>query len=256
MKIICRNVSKVFETQNGALEVLDRINFQIEGNEILCILGPSGCGKTTLLKLISGLINPTCGEILYEHSELNGRPLNSLVFQEHGLFPWMNVIDNVSFGLEMQGITKEERYKTATEFIEKVGLKKFIKNYPHELSVGMKQRVGLARAIVNNPAILLMDEPFGSLDAQTKLILQDELLNIWSIYKKPIIFVTHDIEEAVLLGDRVLVLQNGPGKIKKEIKVKLARPRTMSIKGTAEFMKIKMQIWDLIEDEVRKTIGG
>lgn len=137
-----------------------------------------------------------------------------------------------------------------------MGLKRFLKNYPHELSVGMKQRVGLARAIVNDPAILLMDEPFGSLDAQTKLILQDELLKIWSLYRKSIIYVTHDIEEAVLLGDRVIALTSSPGSIKEEIKIDLARPRDMEIKGTVEFVQVKMKIWHIIEDEVRKTMGG
>ena len=177
------------------------------------------------------------------------------MFQEHGLFPWMNVLDNVSFGLEMRGIEKKERHRTAIEVIQKVGLKRLLRNYPHELSVGMKQRVGLARAIANDPEILLMDEPFGSLDAQTKLILQDELLKIWSQYRKPIIFVTHDIEEAVLLGDRVIVLTSSPGRIKEEIEIDLTRPRDMEIKGSREFVRLKMAIWHLIEDEVRRTMG-
>ncbi len=256
MKVKCRDISKVFETKNGSLKALDEISFQTEEQEFLCILGPSGCGKTTLLKIIAGLLDPTEGGIIYEGSRSDETPLNSLVFQEHGLFPWMNVIDNVSFGLEMRGIGKRERYISSTEVIEKVGLKRFVKNYPHELSVGMKQRVGLARAIVNDPAILLMDEPFGSLDAQTKLILQDELLTIWSQYRKPIIYVTHDIEEAVLLGDRVIVLTSSPGKIKEEIEIELPRPRDMEIRGSEEFVFIKMKIWHLIKDEVRKTMGG
>jgi NitT/TauT family transport system ATP-binding protein len=255
MILKCRNISKVFETRNGHIRALEKITFQTEEQEFLCILGPSGCGKTTLLKIIAGLLEPTHGEVIYDGSGSEGTPLNSLVFQEHGLFPWMNVIDNVSFGLEMRRIKKKERYSVASEVIEKVGLKRFLKNYPHELSVGMKQRVGLARAIVNDPAILLMDEPFGSIDAQTKLILQDELLKIWSQYRKPIIYVTHDIEEAVLLGDRVVVLTSSPGKIKEEIKVELPRPRDIEIKGTTAFTQINMKIWHIIEDEVRKTMG-
>jgi NitT/TauT family transport system ATP-binding protein len=256
MILKCRNIAKVFETRNGHIRALEGINFKTEEQEFLCILGPSGCGKTTLLKIIAGLLRPTDGEVIYDGSSPDGTPLNSLVFQEHGLFPWMNVIDNVSFGLEMRGINKKERYIAAAEVIEKVGLKRFIKNYPHELSVGMKQRVGLARAIVNDPAILLMDEPFGSIDAQTKLILQDELLKIWSQYRKPIIYVTHDIEEAVLLGDRVIVMSSSPGKIKEEIKVTLHRPRDIEIKGTTEFTQINMKIWHIIEDEVKKTMGS
>ena len=255
MKIKCKEISKVFETKNGALKALEEINFQTKEKEFLCILGPSGCGKTTLLKIVAGLLEPTKGEIVYEGSRSDGTPLNSLVFQEHGLFPWMNVIDNVSFGLEMRGIVKENRYRTATEVIEKVGLKRFAKNYPHELSVGMKQRVGIARAIVNDPEILLMDEPFGSLDAQTRRILQDELLKIWSQYQKPIIYVTHDIEEAVLLGDRVIVLTSSPGRIKTEVDIDLPRPRDTEVMDSEAFVKIKMKIWLLIKDEVRKTIG-
>jgi NitT/TauT family transport system ATP-binding protein len=255
MIVKCRNISKVFETRNGHIRALENITFQTEEQEFVCILGPSGCGKTTLLKIIAGLIAPTKGKILYEGLNLDQTPLNSLVFQEHGLFPWMNVIDNVAFGLEMRGIKKKDRYSAAEEVIEKVGLKRFMKNYPHELSVGMKQRVGLARAIVNDPAVLLMDEPFGSLDSQTKLILQDELLDIWSQYPKPIVYVTHDIEEAVLLGDRVIVLTCSPGSIKEEIKVELTRSRNMEIRGSSEFVQIKMKIWHIIEDEVKKTMG-
>ena len=256
MILKCEKISKVFETKNGTLSALREITFQTEEQEFLCILGPSGCGKTTLLKIIAGLMEPTEGKVTYEGSESCQYPSNSLVFQEHGLFPWMNVLDNVAFGLEMRGITKKKRHSAAAEVIEKVGLKRFLKNYPHELSVGMKQRVGLARALVNDPAILLMDEPFGSLDAQTKLILQDELLKIWSQYGKPIVYVTHDIEEAVLLGDRVIVLSSSPGSIKKEIRVGLARPRDMEIRGSREFVRIKMKIWHIIEDEVRKSMGG
>lgn len=256
MILKCRNISKVFETRNGYIRALEKITFQTEEQEFICILGPSGCGKTTLLKIIAGLLEPTNGEVIYDGPSSEGTPLNSLVFQEHGLFPWMNILDNVAFGLEMRGIKKKERYSAAAKIIEKVGLKRFIKNYPHELSVGMKQRVGLARAIVNDPAIFLMDEPFGSLDAQTKLILQDELLKIWSQYRKPIIYVTHDIEEAVLLGDRVIVMSSSPGKIKEEIKVELPRPRDIEIKGTTEFTQINMKIWHIIEDEVKKTMGN
>jgi NitT/TauT family transport system ATP-binding protein len=256
MKLICNNISKVFETRNGRIQALEKIDFNTQEQEFLCILGPSGCGKTTLLKIIAGLLEPTSGEAIYEGTKEEGVPLNSLVFQEHGLFPWMNVIDNVAFGLEMRGINKKDRHVAATEVIEKVGLKSFLKNYPYELSVGMKQRVGLARALVNDPAILLMDEPFGALDAQTKLILQDELLQIWSQYRKPIIYVTHDIEEAVLLGDRVIVLTRSPGRIKEEIRVELPRPRDIEIKGTSEFTRINMKIWHTIEDEVKKTMGN
>jgi len=176
MKVKCHNISKSYNTKNRSIKALESISFETGEQEFLCILGPSGCGKTTLLKIIAGLMEPTEGEISYEGAKRVGAPLNSLVFQEHGIFPWMNVIDNVAFGLEMRGIKRKDRYRIATEVI---------------------QIVGLARTIASDPEILLMDEPFGSVDAQTKLILQDELLKIWSQYKKPIVYVTHDIEDEV-----------------------------------------------------------
>ncbi len=166
----------------------------------------------------------------------------------------MNVIDNVAFGLEMRGIKKEERYKISRKFIRKFGLNRFEKNFPHELSVGMKQRVGLARAFVNDPEILLMDEPFAALDAQTKLVLQDELLRIWKDYKKSVIYVTHDIEEAILLGDRVLVMTRRPGRIKEEISINLRRPRSIEVESSKEFSNLKLKIWNLIKREVQNSM--
>jgi len=255
MKITCKNLSKVFHTKRGTTQALSGIDFRTGETEFLCIIGPSGCGKTTLLRIIAGLLKPTEGEVIYEDIGSNNIPLASMVFQEHGIFPWMTVLDNVSFGLEMQGVPKKKRYEASMEFIEKAGLAEFTKNFPHELSVGMKQRVGLARAFVNNPQILLMDEPFGSLDAQMKLILQKELLKIWADCQKNVIYVTHDMEEAILLGDRVIVLTSSPGRIKKEIQVNLRRPRSLDLEGTEEFTVLKTQIWNIIEDEVQRSIA-
>lgn len=254
MRVLCRSVSKIFRNGNSQVEALRGISFELKEKEFLCVLGPSGCGKTTLLKIIAGLLKPTSGEVAYSVEKSDG-PLNSMVFQEHGIFPWMNVIDNVAFGLEMRGFSEKERHTISMEFIKKVDLGNFIKKYPHELSVGMRQRVGLARAFASNPEVLLMDEPFCSLDAQTRLILQRELLRIWKENQKSVIFVTHDIEEAILLGDRVIVLTSSPGMIKEEIDISLGRPRSFEITGTREFAELRMKIWGTIKEEIQKSMG-
>jgi len=185
---------------------------------------------------------------------LDGRPLSALVFQEHGFFPWMTVLDNVAFGLEMRGMARQKRRDQARDFVERVGLSSFADSYPHELSVGMRQRVGIARAFVTDPQMLLMDEPFGSLDAQTRLVLQEELLRIWEAHQKVVIYVTHDIEEAVLLGDRVLVMTGRPGRIREEISIPLGRPRDILSVERPEVTDIKWHIWKILEDEVRKSL--
>jgi NitT/TauT family transport system ATP-binding protein len=254
MKVICKDVSMVYSTQNGSIAALQDITFEVGDQEFLCVLGPSGCGKTTLLKIFAGLLKPTTGEVIYK-GEKSTNPLNSVVFQEHGIFPWLNVIDNVSFGLEMRGIKKGERYDVSRKFIRNFGLAGFEENYPHELSVGMKQRVSLARAFVNDPEILLMDEPFAALDAQTKLILQEELLRIWKEHKKSVIYVTHDIEEAILLGDRVIVMTQRPGRVKKDVPINLKRPRSIETENSEDFAHLKIDIWNLIRNEVHISIG-
>jgi NitT/TauT family transport system ATP-binding protein len=255
MKLECRHLSKIFGEGSNATRAIADISFETTEGEFLCILGPSGCGKTTLLKIIAGLIEPTSGEVIYNGKSSDG-PLNSMVFQEHGVFPWMNVIDNVAFGLEMRGVPRKERYDRSIDFLKRVGLAQYAMRNPHELSVGMRQRIAIARAFVNNPEILLMDEPFGSLDAQTRLILQDELLKIWSDHKKTVIFVTHDIDEAILLGDRVLVMTSVPGTIREVITVGIDRPRDLQIESTREFLDMRMKIWNIIRSEVEKTMTG
>jgi NitT/TauT family transport system ATP-binding protein len=250
----CQYLYKAYPTRNGLVSALENVTFSVKDQEFVCIVGPSGCGKTTLLKLIAGLLEPTSGQITF-HSGLSGnQQRTALVFQEHGLFPWMTVLDNVGFGLETKGISRKERQGHVLPVIEKVGLTSFINNYPHELSIGMRQRVGIARAFVVNPQILLMDEPFGSLDAQTKLLLQEELLRIWKDYQKSIIYVTHDIEEAIYLGDRLLVMTSRPGHIREEIHIPFHRPRDLSIKEQPDFTKVHWHIWKILEEEVRKTL--
>lgn len=254
MILECRHISKNFRTGAGEIKTLEDINFSTSEGEFLCILGPSGCGKTTLLRIIAGLLDSSQGEVIYTAEDSAG-PNNSMVFQEHAIFPWMNVIDNVAFGLEMRGIPKKERHERSLEFLKRVGLAPHAMRNPHELSVGMRQRIAIARAFVNNPAILLMDEPFGSLDAQTRLILQDELLKIWSENKKTVIFVTHDINEAILLGDRVLVMTSMPGKVREIFTVGIARPRDLQIESTFEFADMKLQIWNCIRSEVERSMA-
>lgn len=252
MKLSCQQVSKIFNTKNGDILALQNVSLQTAEQEFLCILGPSGCGKTTLLRIIAGILKPTSGEITFAGNKSQEGPSTALVFQEHGVFPWMNVIDNVGFGLETRGVAKKDRYRIAMPLLEKMGLAAFTRNYPHQLSSGMKQRVGLARALVSGADILLMDEPFASLDAQMRLVLQEELLEIHSEFHKSIIYVTHDIEEAIMLADRIILMTARPGQIKSEIKVSLPRPRNVNGQDAAEFLKLKMEIWGQIKEEVER----
>lgn len=254
MRIECQHLAKLFRTGDRNIPALEDLTFCVEEREFVCIVGPSGCGKTTLLKIVAGLLKPSAGRILFSGDSNDGQLRSALVFQEHGLFPWMNVIDNVAFGLEMRGMPAKERRDRARVFIEKIGLASFAKNYPHELSMGMRQRVGIARAFVANPQILLMDEPFGSLDAQTKRVLRQELLRIWRENQKLILFVTHDIEEAVLLGDRVLVMSGHPGHIREEIQIPTHRFQDPISEQQPELTEIKWHIWKILEEEVLKSL--
>jgi len=225
-KLELRNVTKTFNSEEGAIKALEDINLEVKPNEFLCMIGPSGCGKTTLLRMIAGLDYPSSGEIILDSKEVKGpSPDRGMVFQEFSLFPWRTVIKNITFGLEIQGIDEEERYRIANKYLDIVSLKGFENRYPYELSGGMKQRVAIARALATEPAILLMDEPFGSVDAQTRNILQEELLEIWERTKKTILFVTHSVDEAVCLADRVLMMSVRPGRFVMSIEIDIARPR-------------------------------
>jgi NitT/TauT family transport system ATP-binding protein len=252
----CRNLHFIFHGQAGPVSALEDVTLTLADEEFVCIVGPSGCGKTTLLKLMAGLLQPTTGSIDFGDQPRNGRPRNALAFQEHGLFPWMSVIDNVAFGLRMQRAGKKASQERARQFIAQVGLERFAHSYPHELSVGMRQRASIARAFVADPEMLLMDEPFGSLDALTKLILQEELLRIWSLQRKLVVYVTHDIGEAVLLADRVLVMSGHPGRIRAEFTIPLARPRNLRAFEQPDMVRIRGEIWNVLEQEVRSTLRG
>lgn len=252
-KAVIQNVTKIFRSQekNTSVVALEDINFDVEDGSFVSILGPSGCGKTTLLRIIAGLEKQTSGTILI-NDVLTDKPgpKRGMVFQEYSLFPWKNVLDNVSFGLKMQGMTKTEAYEKAEKYLKIVGLEEFKNNYPNELSGGMKQRVAIARALANEPDILLMDEPFGALDAQTRNNLQNELLNIWREQKLTIMFVTHSVDEAVYLSDKIIVLSARPGRIQKEISVPIKKPRDRT--GPEE-NEIRNEILNLLNTEKKKA---
>jgi len=246
-KLEIRDVTKTFKTEEGELKALDRFNVAVKPSEFLCIIGPSGCGKSTLLRLIAGLDEPSSGAIILDGKELKGpSPDRGMVFQEYSLFPWRTVLKNVTFGLELQKMAKQERYRIAKEYIELVGLKGFENMYPYELSGGMKQRVAIARAIAPEPSILLMDEPFGSVDAQTRNALQEELLEIWQRTKKTIVFVTHSVDEAVYLADRVAVMTARPGTLIKCAGIDIPRPRKRTSMEANEFRE-KLLMWLSLE---------
>jgi len=222
-----KNLNKTYHTEEGEEVVaLSDINLYVADKEFVCFIGPSGCGKTTLLRITAGLEKPDSGTLTVNNEPITGPgPDRGMVFQEYSLFPWRTVLKNITFSLELKKIPKSEREKIARDFLKVVGLSKFADSYPHELSGGMKQRVAIARALVNDPDVLLMDEPFGAVDAQTRNRLQHELLNIWENKKKTVLFITHSVDEAVFLADKVVVFTARPGRVKEVINVDLPRPR-------------------------------
>jgi NitT/TauT family transport system ATP-binding protein len=258
-------VSKIFPAKRGQEPVLalKDVDLTVKDNEFLTILGPSGCGKTTLLRLIAGLIRWDGGEITVDGKPVRGPgPERAMVFQSFALMPWATVTENICFGPELRGVGKSEREARAQELIEIVGLSGFEKRYPGELSGGMQQRVGLARALAVQPKVLLMDEPFGALDEQTRRLLQEELLGIWEKQRTTVVFITHSMEEAVLLGDRVVLMSARPGRIDEIVPVPMARPRSRdvdSVSGSAEFAEITTQLWSKLRDmqvSVRHKAAG
>ncbi len=250
-KIAVRQLGKQFRLGSGVLEALRNVTLSVGAGEFCCIVGPSGCGKTTLLRILAGLESETLGHVEIQSADNDERPLTAMVFQEQSVFPWMTVEDNVGYGLRMRRVPDEFRRETVGYYLEKVGLSTFSRAYPFQLSGGMKQRVAVARAFANDPEVLLMDEPFASLDEQTKILLQEELLRIWEGSKKTVLFITHSIDEAVALGDRVLVMTARPGRIKADVAVTLPRPRSvLALKGTQAFAQLGGLVWSLLRDEV------
>ncbi|MFQ5904609.1 MAG: ABC transporter ATP-binding protein [Candidatus Binatia bacterium] len=246
-KVEIGNISKTFGSNESQVFALKDVSFTVEEGSFVVIIGPSGCGKTSLLRIIDGLIPPSGGEVLIDGRPIAGPgPDRSIVFQNFRLLPWRRVLGNVEMGLEINGTDKNERHELARRYLELVGLKGFENHYPIELSGGMQQRVGLARALVVNPAILLMDEPFGSVDAQTREQLQTELLKLWSKTRKTVIFVTHDIDEAIYLGDEIVIISPRPGTVREIVTVNLPRPRWESkadIIESAVFVNLKKKLW-------------
>lgn len=257
-KLIVRNLTKAFRRQRDdrVIKVFDGISLDVHPSEFVCLVGPSGCGKTTLLRILNGLIPYDSGEIFLDgNSVIKPGVDKGFVFQDSSLLPWRTVTDNVILGLEIQGADKKVARERAQKFIDLVGLKGFETHYPYELSGGMQQRVNLARALIVDPEILLMDEPFASLDAQTREIMQSELLKMWVQAKKTVIFVTHQIEEAIYLADRVVVFSARPTKIREIVKIQISRPRPLSVKRTKDFLDYTDQIWEIIQEEVLKSMG-
>jgi len=245
VSIEINNINKSFESRGKNLSVLEDINLNINDGELVCLLGPSGCGKTTLLRLIAGLDQPTSGEII-ANGEVVKKPSGdrAVIFQQYSLFPWLTVLQNVTFGLELSGGSKEENIKAAERYLTSVGLIDFKDSYPHELSGGMKQRVAIIRSLLNHSPILLMDEPFSALDMQNRHRLQEQLIGVWKRFENTIVFVTHDVDEAVFLADKIILLDKNPGKIAEIIEVDLKRPRK---RDSEEFLKIQESIVDKLD---------
>lgn len=251
---IKRNLGHLKESSQP-VSALQDIHLEVRQGEFMVIVGPSGCGKSTLLDLLAGLTKPSSGQILLDGKAIAGPDLDrGIVFQQYALFPWRTALANVEFGLEAKGIGKKERRETALEYIRLVGLSGFENRYPHELSGGMKQRIAIARSLAYDPEVLLMDEPFAALDAQTRETLQSELLRIWEATKKTIIFITHGIEEAVYLGQRVAVMSSRPGRIKEVVEIPFqGRTSKEDLRAHPEFVRLRHQIWDLLKDEVQRA---
>ena len=251
IKIKIDDLGKKFVVRRKEVTAFKNISLNIFEGEFWCFVGPSGCGKTTLLRILAGLETPTSGTLKIVHNNPS-KPLNSMVFQEHAIFPWMTVYDNIAYGLKNRKVKPEIIKSTVDEYIEKTGLKKFAKAYPHQLSGGMKQRVSIARAFANDPEILLMDEPFASLDEQNRLILQQELLQIWEGSSKTVVFITHSIDEAIFLSDHIMLMTAHPGHIKDIFEVSLLRPRDISkIRNDAAFNSLFSKIWSELREEVK-----
>jgi NitT/TauT family transport system ATP-binding protein len=255
VKVRLRAVRKRFTVRDRTFEALAGVSLDIRAGEFFCIVGPSGCGKTTLLRILAGLERQSGGtiDVARDAGSLRQRPVNCMVFQEQSIFPWMNVRDNVAFGLKARGLSRRDRYAVADPYIHKVGLSGFEDALPHQLSGGMKQRVSIARAFANDPEMLLMDEPFAALDEQTKLLLQAELLRIWDEQRKTVLYVTHSIDEAIVLADRILVMSARPGRIKEIIDVQevFGRPRLVEhVKSSPEYGQVFGRVWGLLRDEV------
>jgi len=251
-KIALRNIRKTFGGERG-LVAIDDITVDIPAGQFFVIVGPSGCGKTTLLRILAGLDNHTGGSIEIARSD-SDRPTNAMVFQGDSLFPWYSVYDNAAYGLRMRGIAESKVRDIVLPLLDKIGMARFRDHYPHQLSGGMRQRVSIVRAFANDPEILLMDEPFSALDEQNRVLLHEELLRIWETTKKTVVFITHSVDEAVTLGDRIMVMTAHPGRSKTLIDVPFPRPRqVLELRNTPSYGHLVYQIWEYLREEVQRS---
>ncbi len=249
-KLKIDNVVKEYVGNKGKTVALNGVSLDIKENEFICVVGPSGCGKSTLLNIIAGLLEPTSGAVYLDGKKIEGTGVErGVVFQGYALFPWRTVLKNVMFGLEMKRMPKDQAEQIAKKYIKAVGLEGFEHAYPKELSGGMRQRVAIARAYAADPEVLLLDEPFGALDAQTRVQLQSELLNTWEHEKKTCFFITHDVDEAIILAQRVIIMSARPGRIKKIVDIDIPYPRTQATKTDPRFLELKTEIWNEVYQE-------
>lgn len=250
VKVHIDHVVKKFQGRNGEIIALNGVDLDIHENEFITVVGPSGCGKSTLLNIIGGLETPTEGSVTVDGKPVDGpSPERGVVFQQYALFPWLTVEKNVMFGLKLQGKSNDEAREIAHKYLKMVELEDFAKHYPKELSGGMKQRVAIARAYATSPQVLLMDEPFGALDAQTRTQLQQELIETWEKERKTCFFITHDVEEAIILGQRCVIMSARPGRVKDIIDIDIPYPRDQSTKMTPRFLELKNEIWSQVYQE-------
>ncbi|MDB5822843.1 MAG: transporter ATP-binding protein [Herminiimonas sp.] len=252
-KIRISGLTKQFAVKGGNFTAIDNISLDIAPGTFFVIVGPSGCGKTTLLRILAGLEKPTSGSIEVR-SEHPGKPVNSMIFQGDSIFPWMTVYQNAAYGLKMRGVPEAEIKEVVGHYLDKTGLTRFATRFPHQLSGGMKQRVSIARAFANDPEILLMDEPFSALDEQNKTLLQEEVLRIWEEHKKTVVFITHSVDEAVTLSDKIMIMSAQPGKVKAIIDVPFPRPRNvLELRSMPEYGEMVYRIWGQLRDEVQRA---
>jgi NitT/TauT family transport system ATP-binding protein len=255
MRVVVDRIAKTYRDRRGAeLVALDRVSFTVEHDEFVAILGPSGCGKSTLLGIVAGLVPASAGAVFFEGERRPGTPLTATVFQEFALFPWRTVLRNVEFGLEELGVASPERAARARRYLALAGLEGFEDRFPHQLSGGMRQRVGIARALAVDPAVLLMDEPFSALDAQTRALMMEDVLELWERTRKSVLYVTHNIQEAVFMADRVVVLSRRPGRVLDVAEIDLPRPRTEAQWGEASFARAVDHLWGLIKSQARSAL--
>ena len=257
LRLVLDRVGQTYRDRQGqAVTALAGVSLVAESEEFVALVGPSGCGKSTLLNIVAGLLTPSDGAVYFEGAPPAGRPATAMVFQEFALFPWRTAQANVEFGLEELGVPAPERRRIAREHVELIGLAGFEAKYPHQLSGGMRQRVGIARALAVDPAVLLMDEPFSALDAQTRQLMQEELLATWERTRKTILYVTHNIQEAVYMADRVVVLSRRPGRVLADVPIELKRPRADVMMGEPAFVAAVERIWHLIRHQAEQAIRG